>query len=333
VGLGLYGEVGTIRHSGNGGTATDTPLSGSVEGRLLIHDTAALVIGAGGAKEPWTARVEPEAYASARVDMASLVTVSAGYRRSHQSPFVFTELRYFASLPVDAGDLFAAYAPSWSDAPAVEMDQLSVDATISLPLGFSAAFNGFQREYRTLLTWEWDTFPAVGEVTSDGNGRGRGYEIVLTEGVGFLSVTGSLARARIWKREGTLDAERIGDFDRPRSWQIGAVARLGRDLRLSVRWMDVDGRPYTHYDEQTTAPPTGQVNEVRLPDFKRLDVKVVLGFDGAPFGGEAFLDIINFTNEPNVAAMYALPNTMGELVSVPYGGTRLFPIAGITVRW
>jgi len=35
----------------------------------------------------------------------------------------------------------------------------------------------------------------------------------------------------------------------------------------------------------------------------------------------------------DIAAKHAVQNRSGGFVSVPYGGTRLFPIAGITIRW
>ena len=212
--------------------------------------------------------------------------------------------------------------------------QVSLETTLELPLGFAVAYNGFWREYDRLLTWDWDDFPAPGNVRSDGDGHGYGYEIALTrDDPGFLTVALAMSRARVWKREGTLEEEIIGDFDRPASWQVGVSARFSKHVRLSLRWMDVDGRPYTAYDAQSTAPPAADINAIRLRRFKRFDAKVVYSILDTDFDGEIFLDIINLLNRTNVSMRYAVESAPGEFTSVPYGGTKWFPIAGATIRW
>jgi hypothetical protein len=333
-GIDLSGGAGRVRHSGNGGDHSDTPYSASAEMRLMHRDAAALVLGVGGSKEPWTAKFEPEAYGSARIALWDLITVSGGVRRSHQSPFVFTQRRYFASLPIDAGDLLGEYAPSWHDAPAVRMDQASAGATLSLPFLFGVEFTGYRRWYENLLTGEWDAFPGFTNVQSGGTGHGFGYEVALTRhDPEFLSFMIAASRARVWKTEGTLTAERIGDFDRPDSWHVGASLKLGDGFWISARWMDVYGRPYTLYRRTTTPPSTDEVNAVRLPRFQRLDVKFVISIARGDFDGEFFVDMVNIRNRRNLAMMYALESSPGEFESVPYGGAKFFPIAGITVRW
>jgi hypothetical protein len=333
LGFGLSGDAGLLRHSGSGGDLTDQPYSASAQVRLLYKDYAALVLGGGGTREPWTADLEPEAYASLRIGLGNLVSISGGVRRSFQTPFVFSERRYFASLPIDAGDLLTGYRPTWEQARAVRMDQVSVEATLSLPLQCSIAVNGFERRYHNLLTWEWDPFPAIGAVQSNGDGRGIGYELVFARNANVFSFMVAASRARVWKTEGTLDGERIGDFDRPDSWNAGISVKVSEDTRISVRWTDVYGRPYTMYNNTSAPPATAEINAVRLPRFRRLDVKVVWSFLHGPFGGEFFVDIVNFRNEQNIAAMYALEVRPGTFTSYPYGGTRFFPIGGITLRW
>jgi hypothetical protein len=334
LGIDLSGGAGTVRHSGNGGDHSDTPYSASAELRLMHRDAAALVLGFGGSKEPWTAKVEPEAYGSVRIAVWDLVTVSGGVRRSHQSPFVFTQRRYFASLPIDAGDLLNGYTPSWQDAPAVRMDQASAGASLSLPFMFGVEFTGYRRWYENLLTWEWDEFPGFTNVQSGGTGHGFGYEVALTRNdPESVSLMIAASRARVWKTEGTLSAERIGDFDRPDSWHAGASLRVSDGFWISARWMDVYGRPYTLYHNTTTAPSTDEVNAVRLPRFQRLDVKFVISIARGDFDGEFFVDMVNIRNRKNLAMMFALESSPGEFNSVPYGGTKFFPIAGITVRW
>jgi len=334
AGLGFFAEAGSVRHSGNGGTVRDTPYAAAAELRLTYRDAASLILGAGGSREPWTADFEPETYGSLWLYFGDIATVSAGYRRSHQSPFLFNERRYFASVPIDAGDLLNGYDPSWKEAKAVRMDQASVNATVHLPLGCSLEFDGFQRDYDRLPTWEWDGFPNVRNVKSEGKGHGIGYEIIFRRNdPDFLSFLAAVSRARVYKREGTLSEERIGDFDRPLAWQAGFSIEFLDGVRLALRWMDVSGRPYTSYAYSGGPPADWEINAQRLPDFQRLDAKLSYRFVNAPITGEGFIDVINFLDEGNIVMMYALEATPGEFVSVPYGGTRFFPIVGVTVRW
>jgi hypothetical protein len=332
--LGLSGEIGEIRHSGTGGEWTDHPSAAAAELEVLLGDAAALVLGGGGSNEPWSSGFDPEAYASARWSPVQAATISGGYRRSHQSPFVFSERRYFASLPIDPGELLAAYGPSWEDAPAVRMDQISAEASVTLPFRSSITLSGFERQYRNLLTWEWDGLPDVRNVRSEGDGRGYGYEIVLQrDDPDFIHVTAAFGRANVWKREGSLLSERIGDFDRPHSWQVAVSLKVSDQTRVTLHWMDVSGRPYTSYPGESAPPSTGEVNAVRLPRFQRLDAKIVFSFSGTGYAGEAFVDIVNCLNFENIAAMYAVEVGPGEFQSAGYWGTLFFPIGGVTVRF
>ncbi|UCF05808.1 MAG: carboxypeptidase-like regulatory domain-containing protein [bacterium] len=332
--LGLFGEVGTIRHSGNGGELRDTPFSASAEVRMMFRDFAFMELAVGGSREPWTSTFEPEAYGAVQIGLGDLAEVSAGYRRSHQSPFRFSERRFFASLPIDAGDLISNYTPSWEDAPAVRMDQVSAGATVKLPYRCSIGWNGFRRRYRNLLSWGWDDFPGIGEVGSEGRGHGFGYEVVLARNdPGSVSVMAAVSRARVWKREGTLVEERVGDFDRPTSWQLGISARVTDGFRISLRYMDIDGRPYTLYEKRTTPPATDEVNSLRLHSFRRLDVKFLFELTRGSVKAEVFLDLVNALKRDNIVMMYALEVSPGEFVTIRYGGTALFPIGGVTIRW
>jgi hypothetical protein len=334
AGVGLYGDMGTVHHSGNGGTYRDNPFSVAMDLRLMYKDAASLMIGGGGSREPWVSRFEPEAYGSVWFYLGNIATISAGYRRSHQSPFLFNERRYFASIPTDAGDLLSHYETSWKDAPAVRMDQSSVSAKVNLPLRCSVEYDAFHRKYKNLLTWQWESFPHFRNVSSEGDGHGYGYEIVFRRNdPGFLSLMAAVSRARVWKREGTLSEERIGDFDRPFSWQVGLSVKVFHGVRLSLRWLNEKGRPYTEYHNSSDPPPTGEINSIRLPDFQRLDVKISYQFLKRPVLCEGFLDVINLLDNYNGVMMYAVEVSPGTFVSAPYVGTRFFPIAGVTLRW
>jgi hypothetical protein len=237
-------------------------------------------------------------------------------------------------LPIDAGDLLEAYAPSWKDAPAVRMDQASAGVVVRLPYYFSFECTGFQRWYRNLLTWDWDEFPGITNVGSGGDGHGHGYELILQrKGPGRMAMMAAVSSARIWKREGTLAEERVGDFDKPDSWQIGLGVGLTDNLRLSLRVVDVEGRPYTPYYRTGGAPESSEINSLRLKRYQRVDVKIVYGYSFETVEAEFFLDIVNILNRENIVMMYAQEMAPGEFISLPYGGTAPFPIGGLTVRW
>jgi hypothetical protein len=209
-----------------------------------------------------------------------------------------------------------------------------VEAALDLPLGFTVAYNAFWREYDNLLTWNGDAFPNPSTVTSDGDGHGRGYEVTLVRNdPDFITLSLAASRARVWKREGTLGVEKVGDFDRPASWQAGASIKLSERVRVSLRWMDVDGRPYTLYQNTTAAPADSEINALRLRRFQRLDVKATYMIKMDEFDGEIFVDFINMLNRSNISMRYAIEDPAGGYTSLPYTGTRWFPIAGATVRW
>jgi hypothetical protein len=332
VGVAAHGEVGSIRHDGYGNERSDVPYAASGELRLMYREAAALVVGGGGSREEWTATLEPEAYGSLRLNAGRRLSLSAAARRSHQTPFVFSERRYFASIPIDAGDLMLGFDPG-RDARAVRVDQVSVEARAELLYRVSIEGNGFWRRYDGLPAWDWSGFPTPRGVTNDGSGHGKGYEIALARDDDRFSFSVSASRARVWKKEGTLATERIGDFDKPDAWQASTTIRLSHDLKLSLRWTDVAGRPFTEYQAQTTPPPDDQVNAERLQRFQRLDVKLTVDAVSDPFHVTVFLDLVNLLNHENIATMYALETSPGQFTSVPYGGTKFFPIGGLNLRW
>jgi hypothetical protein len=332
LGLGLMGRAGGVRHEGYSGGRSDVPWSAAAEVRLLYRETAALVVGAGGAREEWTTQPEPEGYASLKLGAGGRLSLSGAVRRSHQTPFVFSERRYFASIPVDAGDLITNFDGA-EDARAVRMDQASAEARIALPLGVAAEANGFWRRYDHLLAWDWTDFPMPRDVNNGGTGHADGYELMLVrEDLDRFSFLVSYSSARVRKTEGSLASERVGDFDKPDAWQVGGVVRLG-SVRISARWTDVAGRPYTRYRQQSTPPPDSQVNEERLQRFQRLDLKISFDASGGSFHATAFVDLVNFLNRRNIATTYALEVSPGEFTTALYGGTAFFPIGGITVWW
>ncbi|HEU4366136.1 MAG TPA: hypothetical protein VFT13_11805 [Candidatus Krumholzibacteria bacterium] len=66
-----------------------------------------------------------------------------------------------------------------------------------------------------------------------------------------------------------------------------------------------------------------------------LSTMAIRGGDTEEFrvNATAFVDLVNLLNRRNVSTTYALEVSPGEFTTVPYGGTRFFPIGGITIWW
>jgi hypothetical protein len=304
------------------------------EGRMSIWKKNYLVLGMGGSKEPWTARLEPEAYCSLRLEPHQRVKLGVGFRRSHQTPFLFTERRHFASVPVDPGDLIGAYEPSWKDAPAVEMDQTSLHGEFHLSSHYSIDVDAYYRRYDNLTTWQWDDELKVNSAGSAGDGTGAGYEISFHRRVpSGLSLTASLGRTEVTKKEGTLNQRRTGDFDMPQARRLTITYPLTSKTTISLSWQDLDGRPYTPLDLEEGPPTDEEVNSLRLPHFRRLDVKLQQRIPKEDCEINFFIDVINLLDWDNEVMRTALEVSPGQFRTWRYWGTRFFPIVGVSVRW
>ena len=118
-----------------------------------------------------------------------------------------------------------------------------------------------------------------------------------------------------------------------------------RELAQDVRVIDDDG---TYRLVLVGALPDGFANEVaELLDAagfnrtafetRRVFLREEIVREAGPLllsiQGVVFLDLVNALNKRNIAATYALEVNPGEFTTVPYGGTRFFPIGGLTIRW
>jgi hypothetical protein len=331
--LAMSGLVGGASHRGRGGAISDLTYALAAEGRWHLGGDRTLVLGLGGTRERWTAGFEPEGYGSLRLPLGNRLQLGLGFRRSHQSPFLFAESQQFASIPLDPGDLRAAYLPAADRAPAVRSEQVSASLVIAATRSVSVHAGAYGRRYQRLLTWQFsDAFLPLA-VTSDGEGEGSGYEIrVVREQPAGISGELSFSRARIDKREGTLSAQRASDYDLPDGWRAKLRIPLTEHLSLSMAWQDLAGRPYTILVGQAAPLPDQLVNGDRLPRYQRLDLKLHYHIVKSSSDITLFLDFLNVLNRGNVSTMFAYQSSPGEMTSIPYGGTRLFPIVGASVR-
>ena len=330
-GMTAQSEIGWTEHGGRGPKGDKPAHAHHVEGRFALPGKQRLVAGVGSNREPFATH-ELESYGAWRAALGSRVSLAAGYRRSHQSPFDFSDDRRFASIPVDPGDLSAA-AGTGVEAPAVRLDQLSARVQVQPLAGWSLSADVYRRDYDNLLTWAWDDDFVATNVRSDGDGRSVGYELAVTrQAPGGLQFALSRSQALVQKREGTLSERRVADFDVPEAWRLQLSYRLNERFTLSAGWQDRIGTPYTPFDRARVPPDERQVNATRLPRYQRLDVKLDYRALRGTTDIDLFVDVLNVLNRSNIAVRDAVEADPGEFTSYLYSGVRFFPIVGIAVK-
>jgi hypothetical protein len=326
------GEVGRVDHEGHGGDARSTPVALAAEGKLPLREGNVLVLGVGGSREPWTSAFEPEGYASLTLGVQRRGNVAAGYRRSHQTPFLFTQRKRFATIPIDAGDLLREYEPSPESAKAVSLDQVSVQGRFDLTRTWIFEGTAYLRWYENLPAWRWSETFEVDRAASSGSGEGSGYEITLRHlRPGGLTFSASLARSAVDKQEGSLSTRRPGDFDLPHAIRLDLVFLLGEDATLALAWQDLAGRPFTELDG--LPPDDDEVNARRFSRYQRLDVKIQRRIVRGSSEVTMFLDVSNLLGRKNVATVSAVQLSSGEYVSGEFEGITPFPVFGFGAKW
>jgi hypothetical protein len=327
------GTVGLVRHEGRGGLAEDTPYDLSVEAKALLGNRHVIVVGAGGSREPWTEPLEPEAYASVTLGQGGRASLALGLGRSHQTPFVFTQPREFATIPIDAGDLLREYRPSSDAAKAVESDQAAVRGELGLTSTWTAEASAWWREYRNLPTWAWSDSLEVIDAGNGGDGSASGYEFATRyENSGGTMFSASLARAKVDKKEGSLAVRRPGDFDMSYSLRLNFAYPVAENTTIAVAWQDREGRPFTVLDSETFLPDD-EVNAHRLAPYRRFDVKLAKRVIREHSEVSFFLDVLNLFGRENTAMIYSVQLANGEYVSGSYEGVTPFPIVGLSAKW
>jgi hypothetical protein len=142
-----------------------------------------------------------------------------------------------------------------------------------------------------------------------------------------------LSRARHAAADGVL---RPGSFDYPVVAGVSGGYRLSRAWELSTRLSMLSGRPFTPFDEATSAAQRrgvydlSLVNDRRGPAYVRWDVRVDRTFTvaGRPF--TLFGGVQNVTNRRNVAGYTWNRRTNAAEASEQQG---LFPIVGFEWRF
>ena len=175
-------------------------------------------------------------------------------------------------------------------------------------------------------------FPLAGT----GRGRAHGLELFVEKrfsGGVYGSATLAFSRARHAAGDGVL---RPGSFDYPVVAGVSGGYRLSRAWELSTRLSLLSGRPFTPFDDATSAAQRrgvydlSLVNDRRGPAYVRWDVRVDRTFTvaGRPF--TLFGGVQNVTNRRNIGGYTWNRRTNAAEASEQQG---LFPIVGFEWRF
>ncbi|MGE3844810.1 MAG: TonB-dependent receptor [Vicinamibacterales bacterium] len=175
-------------------------------------------------------------------------------------------------------------------------------------------------------------FPLV----SEGRGTSQGVELFAERRQSDTWYgQASLAFSRT-RHAGLDDRLRPGSFDYPIVFNVLGGYRLSPAWEVSTRLAYLSGRPYTPFDEQTSAAQRrgvydlSQVNGARAPDYLRVDLRVDRTFR---LGGQAlnvFAGVQNLTNRRNFGG-YSWNRRTNSAQFGEQQGT--FPILGMDYRF
>ena len=122
--------------------------------------------------------------------------------------------------------------------------------------------------------------PAPGRLVGGGAAESRGLEGMVQKKLArrlYGTASYAWARSRYTDLSGR---ERDRSFDNRHLVSLIVGYRQGETREYSLRWRFAGGRPYTPFDEEASAREgtgivqRGRVNELRLPPYHRLDLRV-----------------------------------------------------------
>jgi hypothetical protein len=172
-------------------------------------------------------------------------------------------------------------------------------------------------------------------LTSAGRGRSQGIEFLIERrGAGrwFGQANFALSSTRHAGLDGVY---RAGSFNYERIANLLGGYRLSPAWELGGRLMYLSGRPYTPFDPVLSAAQQrgvfdlSRVNELRLPDYFRLDLRLDRSFTLRGKPALLFLGIQNITNRRNVAS-FTWNRRLGSVDTNEQLG--LFPLVGFEWR-
>lgn len=305
---------------------SDNGFFGSVEGTWSGQIFSA---SAGGRIEsiPFAKGTPFSPYISARFRGLDWATLGAGYRIVRQSPFPLFDNPTIAGIPVEPADLLNA---AEGDIEPLEARHYSATADFKAGGGFGASIEAYVKEYDKLTTWPDPLGPTAGDVTSGGDGLGRGVEITLrSDSTRYVRGWVTYSKSKTRKHEGPALGMHPADHDRPDMIQVSLDVPFRGGTNLNFFYRRSTGRPTTPV---TVAgiPDVNRINEDRLRNYTRLDVKLEHRVIGDKRDAFFYLDVLNLFNTKNdgdpVSYVY-----QDRVIIIPQQGVRITPIAGFGI--
>jgi len=295
----------------------------------------AFAVSAGGRLEriPFTKGRKGSPYASLRFRGLKRVTPGVGWRIVRQSPFPLYDNPVVAGLPLEPTSLLKA---GKGELPPSAAEHLSASCEFELLYGFGGAVEIYRKLYGSLARWDDPAGPAPGQIHGDGKGKGEGIEMTLRRPAGRYAtgwVSYSISRTR--KKEGPSKALRPSDHDRPRMGQLALEVPITSGTIISASYRISSGRPYTPVvgcegPYNLIKIPADEANGERLPDYRRLDVKLEHRVYGDRRDAFFYLDVLNVLNRHNLDDV-AYGCFGGRPYRIYSQGVRITPVAGFGV--
>ena len=176
--------------------------------------------------------------------------------------------------------------------------------------------------------------PAPGRLAGGGEAESRGLEWMVQKKLARrLYGTASYA----WVRSRYTDLtgrERDRSFDNRHLISLIIGYRQGETREYSLRWRFAGGRPYTPFDEEASAREgTGivqrdRINELRLPPYHRLDLRLDHRRHFGRFNLVSFFTLLNAYNRANLFHYFwdtgdNRPGRINQWSRIPVGGFEL----------
>ncbi len=181
----------------------------------------------------------------------------------------------------------------------------------------------YYKDYEELyeLNYDEQNSTEIGDILRRGDGEAYGFDALIKKRAGkqtgWVSFSVGLSERTIegLNRNATgVEKPFKSKFDRRFSLNIVHSWRLGRLWALNSRFALASGQPYTQVlgrgelevpsGFRYTFQDKGDLNGVRLPDYRRLDISLQRRFEFQNWGMKLYLQAVNVTNHENIFNYY-----------------------------
>jgi hypothetical protein len=200
----------------------------------------------------------------------------------------------------------------------------------------SVSLEMYHKRFGSLLTFNENSDPAdmLTDLFHVGDGESYGADALLKKRAGVVTgwLSYSLSRAKVTFENATY----FPNYDRRHTFNAIGEARIFGKYTLSTKFTYGSGTPYTpvlgHYPKYFIDPRTGEVetwwrgitgekNSSRFPDYHRLDVGIMRGFEWRGLDISVSVSVINLYDRKNVLMYYfdysKSPPTRDEIHTIP----------------